>query len=386
MKDDTKLAAVGRPHRRPAHPVNHPVERASTFLFPTYDDFLEGSKNIVYGRLGTTTHRALEETVNLLEGGFETRLAPSGLAAVNASILAFCAAGDQVLVTDAVYDPVRKFCDKFLTRYGVKTIYYDPMIGADIAELMTDRTKVVLAESPGSLTFEVEDLPALAEAARRGGAKLIVDNTWSAGRYLKPLALGAHVSVQSATKYLSGHADLLLGAISSADEATAKAIYYALLQLGSNVSADDAYLTLRGIRTLAARLARHGENGLALAKWLSKRPEISRLLHPAMKGAAGHQIWRRDFTGASGLFGAVLRPTSPAALKAFFNALKIFGMGFSWGGFESLCVPVSPDKCRTAKPWREDGPTLRFHAGLEDIEDLIIDLDRAFAAMNAAKG
>ncbi|MEX0643695.1 MAG: PLP-dependent transferase, partial [Parvularculaceae bacterium] len=215
MKEDTKLVAAGRPHRRPAHPVNPPVERASTILFPTYDDFLEGSKNIVYGRLGTSTHRALEEAITLLEGGVETRLAPSGLQAINASLLAFCAAGDHILVTDATYDPVRKFCDKFLKRYGVETTYYDPMIGEDITQLIKPRTKIILAESPGSLTFEVQDIRALAIAARRAGAKLIVDNTWSAGYYQKPLKLGAHVSVQSGTKYLAGHSDLMLGTVAA---------------------------------------------------------------------------------------------------------------------------------------------------------------------------
>jgi len=385
MKEDTKLIAAGRPHRRPAHPVNTPVERASTILFPTYDDFLEGSKNIVYGRLGTSTHRALEEAVNLLEGGVETRLAPSGLQAINASLLAFCAAGDHILVTDAVYDPVRKFCDKFLKRYGVATTYYEPMIGEEIARLITPRTKVILAESPGSLTFEVQDIRILAEAARKAGAKLIVDNTWSAGFYLKPLQLGAHVSVQSGTKYLAGHADCLIGMISSADEETAKGIFYALLQLGSNVSADDAYLTLRGMRTLSARLARHSETALTLAKWLAKRPEVDRVLHPAFKSSPGHALWKRDFSGASGLFGVVLKPVSLPALKAFFNSLKFFGIGFSWGGFESLCVHVRPEKARTAAPWRDEGPVLRIHAGLEDAEDLVLDLDRALGAMNATK-
>jgi cystathionine beta-lyase len=385
MKEDTKLVAAGRPHRRPAHPVNHPVERASTILFPTYDDFLEGSKNIVYGRLGTSTHRALEEAVNLLEGGFETRLAPSGLQAIHASLLAFTAAGDHILVTDAVYDPVRKFCDKFLKRFGVEATYYDPMIGEDIAKLITPRTKAILAESPGSLTFEVQDIPTLAAAARKAGVNLLVDNTWAAGYYCKPIALGAHVSIQSATKYLGGHADLLAGTITSADEATAKAIFMALLQLGSNVSADDAYLALRGVRTLAARLPRHGETGLALAKWLGKRAEVEAVLHPALKGAAGHAIWKRDFTGATGLFGVVLKPTPLPAVKAFFNALKLFGIGFSWGGFESLCVHVHPEKARSAEPWTEQGPVLRIHAGLEDVDDPIVDLDRAFAAMNATR-
>lgn len=384
MKDETKLIAAGRPHRRPFHPVNHPVERASTFLFPTYDDFLEGQKSIVYGRIGASNHRALEEAVTMLEGGFETRLAPSGLQAVNAAILAFCKAGDQVLVTDSVYDPVRKFCDRFLARFGIETIYYDPMIGEDMGSLVTERTKVILAESPGSLTFEVQDIPALARVARKAGAMLVVDNTWSAGYYAKPIALGAHVSVQSGTKYLSGHADCLIGTITSADEAAAKAIFQALLQIGSNVSADDAYATLRGMRTLAARMPRHQENALALAKWLAKRSEVDRVLHPALRSSPGHAFWKRDFSGSSGLFGVVLKPVPAAGVKAFFNGLKLFGMGYSFGGFESLAIPVHPERCRSAEPWQEEGPVVRLHAGLEDGDDLIADLERAFTAMAAA--
>lgn len=386
MKDNTKLVAAGRPHRRPSHPVNMPVERASTILFPTYDDYLEGARNITYGRLGTSTHRAFEEAVTVLEGGFETRLAPSGLQACTAAILAFVAAGDHVLMTDAAYDPTRKFCDNFLKRFGVETTFYDPMATKEeLASLMRPETKVVFAESPGSLTFEVQDLPALAEAAHEGGAKLIVDNTWSGGYFCKPISLGADVSLQAATKYLVGHADCLIGTITAADEQTAKKIYYVLLQLGSNVSADDAYLALRGMRTLSTRLERHQENALNLAKWLRKRSEVARVIHPAFKNCPGHQNWKRDFTGASGLFAAVLDPVSLPAVKAFFNAFKLFGIGFSWGGFESLCVHVQPEKYRSVSEWSEKGPVFRFHAGLEDIDDLKIDLERAFHAMENAQ-
>jgi len=386
MKDETKLGVMGRPHRRPAHPVNPPVERASTILFPTYDDFLEGAKAITYGRLGTPTHRALEETVTALEGGFETRLAPSGLQACNAAILAFVGAGDHVLMTDAAYDPTRKFCEKFLTRFGVKTTFYDPMATKDdIAALMQPNTKVIFAESPGSLTFEVQDIPALAETAHDGGAVLVVDNTWSGGYFCKPLDLGADVSVQAATKYLVGHADCLVGTLTSANEQIAQKVYYALLQIGANVSADDAYLALRGMRTLAPRLKRHEENALALAKWLGKRNEVDRIIHPAHRNCPGHAIWKRDFTGSSGLFGVILKPVSLPALKQFFNAFKLFGIGFSWGGYESLCVHVHPERYRTATDWKEEGRVLRFHAGLEDIEDLTNDLDRAFTAMAMAQ-
>lgn len=386
MKDKTKLVAAGRPHRRPAHPVNMPVERASTILFPTYDDYLEGAKNIIYGRLGTSTHRAFEEAVTALEGGYETRLAPSGLQACAAAILAFVETGDHVLMADAAYDPTRKFCEKFLGRFGVETAFYDPLATkGQLAALMRPETKVVFAESPGSLTFEVQDIPGLAEAAHDGGAKLIVDNTWSGGYFCKPIALGADVSVQAATKYLVGHADCLVGTLTSADEQTAQKIYYALLQLGSNVSADDAYLALRGMRTLSARLERHQENANELVKFLRKRTEVSRVMHPALKTCPGHAHWKRDFTGASGLFGAVIKPVSEPALKAFFNAFKIFGIGFSWGGYESLCVHVHPERYRSVAEWTEEGHVVRFHAGLEDIEDLKLDLERAFSAMEKAR-
>ncbi|WP_428409373.1 cystathionine beta-lyase [Hyphococcus sp.] len=386
MKDNTKLTVAGRPHQRPKHPVNTPVERASTYLFPTYDDYLEGAKSITYGRLGTPTHRALEEAVTALEGGFETRLAPSGLQACTASLLAFVASGDHVLMVDTAYDPTRKFCDRFLKRFGVQTTYYDPLAGEDeIAALMQPNTKVVFAESPGSLTFEVQDLPALARAAHAHGAKLVVDNTWSGGYFMKPIELGADVSLQAATKYLVGHADALVGTLTSADEQTAQKIFYALLQLGSNVSADDAYLALRGMRTLSTRLERHQENASELVKWLKKRDEVERILHPAQKNNPGHNVWKRDFAGASGLFGVVLKPRSLPALKAFFNAFKLFGIGFSWGGYESLVLPVKPENYRTATAWKEDGPVIRFHAGLEDIEDLKIDLERAFMALAAAQ-
>ena len=386
MKDNTKLIAAGRPHRRHAHPVNPPVERASTILFPTYYDFLEGARTINYGRLGTSTHRALEDAVTMLEGGFETRLAPSGLAACNAAILAFVAAGDHVLISDAVYDPTRKFCERFLARFGVETTFYDPTCRRDeIAALMRPETKVVFAESPGSLTFEVQDLPALADVAHENGAVLIADNTWAAGYFCKPITLGADVSIQAATKYLGGHADCLVGTITSADEATAKKIYMALLQLGSNVSADDAFMVLRGVRTLSTRLERHQENGLTLARWLAKRSEVDRIIHPALKGCPGQAIWKRDFSGASGLFSVVLKPVPLPALKTFFNTLNLVGIGFSWGGFESLAVHVSPERYRTASPWTDEGPVIRFHAGLEDIDDIKADIDNGFAAMARAQ-
>ena len=382
MKDKSKLITAGRPTARGFHPVNPVVERASTILFSSYENYVEGARSIAYGRLGTSTHRALEEAVTALEGGYETRLASSGLQACNIALLAFCEAGDHVLVADCVYDPTRKFCENFLKRYGVETTFFDPLATpSEIKELMRENTKVVFAESPGSLTFEVQDIPALARIAHDVGAMLVVDNTWAAGLYCKPIALGADVSIQAATKYLAGHSDCLVGTITSADETIAKKVFYGILQLGVNVSADDAYLTLRGMRTLAARLRQHEETGLTLAKWLNKRADVERVIHPGLKGAPGHDIWKRDFTGASGLFGMIIAPVSQPALEAFFDTLRVFGIGFSWGGFESLCLHTRPAQHRTASTWNEKGHLIRIHAGLEDIDDLKADLENAFAAM-----
>lgn len=386
MKDDTKIIAAGRPHRRPFHPVNPVVERASTFIFPTVADFREGSANITYGRLGTSTHRALEEAITLLEGGYETRLAPSGLQACVAAILAFVEAGDHVLMADCVYDPTRKFCDRFLKRFGVETTYFAPDAPVDeIAAMFTDKTRVLFIESPGSLTFEVQDLPALSEQAHKRAITVVADNTWSGGYFCKPLSLGADVSVQAVTKYIAGHSDCLLGSITSSDDRTAKKVFHALLQLGSNVSADDAYLALRGIRTLGARMKQHEANGLALAKWLKKRPEIDTILHPAFKSCPGHSTWKRDFSGASGLFSIVLEPIEQKSLEALLNTFKLFGLGFSWGGFESLCIPSQPEKVRTASKLSYSGPLLRVHAGLEDIDDMIADWENAFLAAAAKR-
>ena len=342
MKDKTKLIATGRPHKRPFHPVNPQVERASTYLFPTYDDYLEGGRKIIYGRLGGATHRALEDAVTALEGGFETRLAPSGLQAVNASLLAFVKAGDRILITDSAYDPTRKFCERFLARFGVETVFYDPRIGEKLSELMTPNTKVVFAESPGSLTFEVQDIPALASVARKGGAKLVVDNTWSGGVFMKPLTLGADVVVHAGTKYLSGHSDCLIGTITSADEETAKTIYMALLQIGSNVSADDAYLTLRGMRTLHPRMKAHEQSALLLSKWLAKRPEVECVLHPALKSCPGmrsgsaifqaHPAYSASFSSRS-----ATRRSKHSSMRSAFSAWDFPGAALK--AFASTFIP-----------------------------------------------
>lgn len=386
MKDATLVCAAGRPRTDSrgdarARPVNPPVERASTYLFSSYASLNEIAPTGRYGRFGTPTHRAFEESVTALEGAYATHLAPSGLMAVAGAILAFVEGGDHVLITDSVYDPVRAFADGFLQRFGVRVDYYDPCSPADAARLSNPRTKVIFAESPGSLTFEVQDVRALAQVARQSGAALIVDNTWAAGIALKPLALGARVSVQAGTKYLSGHSDVMIGAISSADAEAATRIQNSLALIGAAISPDDVALAHRGLRTLGVRFERCGDNGMQVARWLSQRPEVARVLHPALETHPQHDLWKRDFTGAAGLFAIALAPTPEPAIAAFFDALEVFGIGFSWGGYESLAVRVRPDRTRTAKHWPKADVVIRFHAGLEDVNDLVADLDRAFAAM-----
>lgn len=384
----TGLAASGRPHQRPSHPVTWPPERASTILFPTYEDFTATEREFFYGRFGTHTHRAFEASIGELEGAEHVHLAPSGLAAVTLPLLAFADPGSHILVTDSAYDPVRGFCDRFLNRLQVETEYYDPHIGGDIARLVRSNTAAILAESPGSLTFEIQDIPAMADAANASSVPLIVDNTWAAGYYFRPLEKGATVSVMAATKYIAGHSDCLLGTIATNDPQANGKIAACLRQLGSNVSADDVWLAHRGLRTLAARLPVHEANGLALARWLEERPEVARVLHPALASHPDHALWQRDFSGASGLFGFMLKPCFEAQLAAFHNALDYFGMGYSWGGFESLCIPVPAHKYRSvneiAPPGADTGYILRIHAGLEASDDLILDLEKAFSAFNAA--
>ncbi|MEL6365325.1 MAG: cystathionine beta-lyase [Pseudomonadota bacterium] len=378
--DDTKMIETGR-HAAPRfHALNPPVERASTMIFPDYATFKEEAPKIRYGRLGASTHRAFEESLCALEGAAGCVLAPSGLAAITLSILACTEAGAKILVSDAVYGPTRYFCDQALKRFGVETVYYDPM--TDITPLMDGRVSAVMTESPGSLTFEVQDVPAAVEAAQATGAAVLCDNTWGAGYFYKPLALGADISIQACTKYVVGHADALIGAVLCRDEATHRKVFRTALNLGLCVSPDDVYLAHRGLRTMGTRLRQHEATGKRLAGWLADRPEIEAVLHPARPDCPGHEIWRRDFTGATGLFGAVLKPEiDDAALGRFLDASRHFAMGFSWGGYESLCVPVRPERDRTVRPWPRKGRLLRFHAGLEDADDLIADLEAAFHAM-----
>ncbi len=383
QKPDTRLAHAGRDPARFDGFVNTPIYRGSTVLYPTLQCLEDNAQDYSYGRLGTPTVDALQNAIAELEGGHATLLTPSGLSAIAATLLSFVSSGDHILVSDSVYRPTRRFCDNVLKRLGVTTTYYDPLIAGGIAGLITDKTKLVFTESPGSQTFEVQDIPAIAEAAHARGAVVVMDNTWATPLYFKPFAHGADVSVQAATKYIVGHADAMLGAITT-NKKTTSMVGRTHDELGLCPGPEDVYLGLRGLRSLSVRLARHHESGLAMAEWLAARPEVERVIHPGLPGDAGHGLWQRDFTGASGLFAIVLKPASHDALAGMLDDLALFGMGYSWGGYESLILPFDPRTYRSATRWEVKGPALRLHIGLEDVDDLKADLDAGFARLAAA--
>ena len=382
QKDETRLVHAGREPARQHGFVNTPIYRGSTVLFPSVAALEANDQDFTYGRLGTPTVKALEEAIAELEGGHRSLLTPSGLSAIATALLAFVSAGDEILVVDNVYRPARRFCDNVLKRLGVTITYYDPLIGAGIERLITKKTKIVFTESPGSQTFEVQDVPAIAKTAHAAGAVVILDNTWATPLYFKPFAHGADVSIQAATKYIGGHADIMLGAITM-NERTSAAVTKVHEDLGLCTGPEDVYLGLRGLRSLGVRLERHQRSGLELARWLKERPEVARVLHPALPGDPGHDLWKRDFTGASGLFSIVLKPVPHASVAAMLDGLSLFGMGYSWGGFESLILPFDPSAYRTATTWQAEGPALRLHVGLEAVEDLKADLEAGFARLAA---
>ncbi|CCB65645.1 cystathionine beta-lyase [Hyphomicrobium sp. MC1] len=382
-RPETDVVHLGRKPFEQHGFVNTPVYRGSTVLYPTLDALRAYSQPYTYGRRATPTTRALEEAITQLEGGAATILTSSGLGAISTAILAFAEAGDHVLILDSVYQPARTFADKMLTRLGVEVTYYDPLIGADIAKLFRPNTRLVMVEAPGSQTFEMQDIPAIAAAAHAKNIWVLADNTWATPLFCKPLALGADVSIQAATKYIVGHADAMLGTV-TANARAAKFIDDAKERLGTCPGSEETYLGLRGLRTLAVRLQQHQRSGIAVAEWLAARPEVDRVLHPALPNDPGHAIWKRDFTGACGLFSIVLKPVPQKALAAFLDGLKLFGMGYSWGGYESLVVPFDPTSYRTATRWQGPGPALRFHIGLEAVEDLIADLAAGFERMKSA--
>ncbi len=385
MKDDTKLTHAGRHPHENHGAVNTPVYHASTILFPTLADFDSRDRKYVYGRKGTPTTSTLEEAVSALEQAHGTVLAPSGLAAVTTTLMSFVKAGGHILLTDSTYFPTRKFASGLLARLGIEAEYYDPLIGAGIEKLIRPNTNLIWMEAPGSLTFEMQDVPAIVAAAKKYGVPTAIDNTWSGGYFFKPLTLGVDVSVQAATKYIVGHSDAMLGTIACNEEAYPK-VFDTFTQQGNCAGPDDVYLATRGLRTMAVRMQRQYENAIKLAEWLRERPEVTRVMHPALPNDPGYEIWKRDFTGASGLFGFVVDCTDRAALAAMLDGMELFGMGASWGGYESLILPSDPAKMRTATKWEPNGSTLRMHVGLEDPDDLIEDLAAGFKRLNAARG
>lgn len=384
-KVETVLAHAGRDPFANHGVVNPPVYHASTIVFPTLAELEAGDRTPFegtrYGRRGTPTTFALEQAVTALEGGYRSIAVPSGLSAITTTLLALLKQGDHLLMVDSVYAPTRRFCDRVLTGFGIEVSYYDPL--ADIRPLIRSNTKVVFTESPGSLTYEVQDIPAIATAARAAGAVSVIDNTWSAGLLFKPFAHGIDISIQAATKYIVGHSDAMMGLITTNEE-TFLRVKRASALLGVAAGPDDCYLALRGLRTLAPRLAHHQATAMRIAEWLEGRAEVKQVLYPALPSFPGHTLWKRDFSGANGLVSVVLHEVSHAALAAMLDGLALFAMGYSWGGFESLIIPFDPKASRTASTWTETGPCLRLHCGLEDADDLIADLDAGFARLRAA--
>jgi cystathionine beta-lyase len=384
LKVETMLVAAGRDTQAQKGFVNPPVVHGSTVLYPTAEDLHAHRGEFQYGRRGTPTTKALQEALMALEGPqcAGVALAPSGLSAITTTLLAVLKAGDHLLVCDNAYRPSRNFCDGVLARYGIETTYFDPLIGAGIAALFKPNTRAVLVEAPGSQSFEMPDIPAIAGVAHARGALVIDDNTWATPLYHRSLEQGVDISMQAATKYIGGHSDIMFGTISANAKAWPQ-IEEAIRLLGVCAGPDDVFLALRGLRTLAVRLEQHQRSGLEMARWLAARPEVTRVLHPALEDDPGHTIWKRDFTGASGLFSIVLKPAPQNAVDALLDSLKLFGMGYSWGGFESLVIPFDCAPYRTASAWTPGGPSLRLHIGLENVGDLQADLARGFEAFNA---
>jgi len=388
LKDETRLTTLGRGSADGF--VNPPLVRGSTVLHASVDDMQarvrrraggDDSMPVAYGIYGTATHHAFCDALTALEGGYRSWAVPSGLAACTIALLAYLKQGDHVLVPDSVYSPTRRFCRDTLARYGIESTFYTPRIGAEIERQFRPNTRLLFMESPGSLTFEVQDVPLLAAIARRRRAISVIDNTWATPLYLQPLALGVDVSVHAATKYIGGHSDLLIGTV-TAVEAAWPALRDAIHHYGLTTSPDDCWLALRGLRSMAARLARHRENAERLIGWLCDQPEVERVLYPALPDDPGHALWRRDFRGASGLFGVALAGhLKEAQLQAMIDGLRLFGRGYSWGGFESLLIPIRPE--RTAEALPPSGPMFRISAGLEDAQDLIADLRLGFERLRA---
>ena len=385
-RDRTKLTHAGNSPFDNHGIVNPPVYHASTVLYRTVDELRQKEKapfeHVTYGRTGTPTTWAFERAVADLEEADRAIAMPSGLGAIAGALYSFLKTGDHLLVTDTAYFPTRKLCDLQLAKLGIETTYYDPMIGADIEKLIRPNTRVIYMESPGSHTFEVQDVPAIVAVAKARGIVTMIDNTWASPLFFKPLKLGVDLSIHAATKYIVGHSDVMMGIIAMKQEhfMTVKTQVHGM---GYSVGPDDCYLALRGLRTMSARLAQHQQTALRLAEWLQQRPEVEQVLHPALPGTPGHAFFKRDFAGSSGLFSVILKPCSDPQLAAMLDGMTLFGMGYSWGGYESLIIPSNIGKARTATTWRTDGPMLRLHAGLEDPDDLIADLEAGLTRLRS---
>jgi cystathionine beta-lyase len=385
----TRLSHAGRAGTHIRGFVNPPVHRGSTVLYPDIASRRAASQerfgqSLVYGTLGGPTHWPLEDMVAEIEGGTRCQIVSTGLAAITTPLLAYLSAGDHCLVPDSVYGPGRAFCQGMLSRLGVETTFYDPCIdAAGIEALFKPNTRVLYTESPGSHTFEVQDVPALAAVAHRRGAKVLMDNTWGI-HFFQPFRHGVDVSIQALTKYVGGHSDILLGSITTNSDSDWECVRSAALAMGQYASPDDCWLALRGVRTLGIRLKQQMASALEVAGWLARQPEVKQVLYPALPGAPGHELWKRDFTGACSLFGVVVQPEfSFEALEHAVESLELFGMGASWGGFESLALPTSVT--RTAGSGDFGGPMMRIHIGLEDTADLIADLAAGLRVLNGAR-
>lgn len=384
LREKTRLVMAGRDPTDSYGFVNPPIVRGSTVVYPNTEDFLARKARYTYGTQGSPTIDALVAACNTIEGGAGTVVTPSGLLACTLPFLAFLSAGDHVLVTDSVYRPTRIFCESMLKRMGVETTYYDPTVGAGVSELFKPNTKAIWTESPGSQTFEMQDIPAIVGAAHARDILVMMDNTWATPLFFDSHRAGVDVTVQAGTKYYAGHSDVLIGTVSARTPELYKQLRSGWEQLGVIIAPEDAFLTLRGMRTMAIRLKEQMPAGIAMARWLAARPEVARVMHPALPEDPGHALWKRDFTGASSLFGFELEPVSMKAVAAMLDGLTLFGMGASWGGYESLVLPFDCKAYRTATTPSFRGPTIRIHIGLEDLDDLKADLDAGFARLRAA--
>lgn len=375
MSNDTRLIHAGKATGALAKTVGPPIQKGSTVLLPNAASLYDDANHLTYGRTGLAAQACLQNALAELEGAVGVSLYPSGIAAISGALLAVLKAGDEILVVDNIYKPVRRFCDQFLKRFGVAVTYVDPHAPAEtIVAEASDAVRLILMESPGSLSFEMQDVPRIAELARARGILTAIDNTWGAGLLFRPLEHGVDLSLQALTKYVGGHSDIFMGSAAARDPALARKLADGVQQMGWAVSGEDAYAMLRGLRTLPLRMARHNESALKVAAWLKDQPEVAALYHPALPAGPDHEIWARDFTGACGLFGFALKPAPQPAVDAFLDALKVFGLGFSWGGFESLAIWCDPQL--KARRFQKDygGPLMRLHIGLETPADLIADL------------